>query len=44
LLDVAEFLDWDAPGPERWQLVDREPRAMAPASLPHNGRLKDQAG
>ena len=36
VLDVAEFLDWDAPAPGLWQLVDGEPRAMAPASLPHN--------
>jgi Uma2 family endonuclease len=37
VMDVAEFLDWDAPEPDLWQLVDGEPRAMAPASLTHNG-------
>ena len=39
VLDVAEFLDWDAPEPGLWQLVDGEPRAMAPANLTHNGVL-----
>ena len=39
VMDVAEFLDWDAPAPGRWQLVDGEPRMMAPASLPHNSIL-----
>ena len=29
-MTLDEFLVWDAPGPERWQLVDGEPRAMAP--------------
>jgi Uma2 family endonuclease len=36
VMDVAEFLAWDAPEPGRWQLVDGEPRAMAPASRTHN--------
>jgi Uma2 family endonuclease len=31
-MTVAEFLAWDAPGETRWQLVDAEPIAMAPAS------------
>jgi Uma2 family endonuclease len=35
-MDTAEFLAWDAPGAGRWQLVDGEPRAMAPASETHN--------
>jgi Uma2 family endonuclease len=35
-MDLAEFLAWDAPPHSRWQLVDGEPRAMAPASVPHN--------
>ena len=35
-MDLAEFLAWDAPPHARWQLVDGEPRAMAPASVPHN--------
>jgi Uma2 family endonuclease len=34
-MDVAEFLAWDAPGSERWQLVDGQPQAMAPASRTH---------
>ena len=34
-MSVAEFLDWNAPPPERWQLVDGEPQAMAPASGTH---------
>jgi Uma2 family endonuclease len=34
-MDVAEFLAWNAPGNTRWQLVDGEPRAMAPASRTH---------
>ncbi len=36
VMDVAEFLAWDAPGAERWQLVDGRPEAMAPASETHN--------
>ena len=36
---LDEFLAWDAPGGGLWQLVDGEPRAMAPASLPHNAIL-----
>ena len=36
-MTVAEFLAWDAPGGDRWQLVDGEPQAMAPASRTHNG-------
>ncbi|HME26257.1 MAG TPA: Uma2 family endonuclease [Acetobacteraceae bacterium] len=35
-MDVVEFLAWDAPGEERWQLVDGHTRAMAPASETHN--------
>ncbi|HVC61864.1 MAG TPA: Uma2 family endonuclease [Acetobacteraceae bacterium] len=38
-MTVAEFLAWDAPGSHRWQLVDGEPQAMAPASRTHNGIL-----
>lgn len=34
-MSVAEFLAWDAPGNELWQLVDGEPRAMAPESVTH---------
>ena len=35
-MTVAEFVVWDAPPGQRWQLVDGEPRAMAPASRTHN--------
>lgn len=35
MMDVAEFLAWDAPTGNRWQLVDGEPQAMAPASRTH---------
>jgi Uma2 family endonuclease len=35
MMDVAEFLAWDAPRNTRWQLVDGEPQAMAPASRTH---------
>jgi Uma2 family endonuclease len=38
-MTVAEFLAWDAPSGHRWQLVDGEPQAMAPASRTHNGIL-----
>jgi Uma2 family endonuclease len=34
-MDTAEFLAWDAPAGSRWQLVDGEPQAMAPASRTH---------
>jgi Uma2 family endonuclease len=36
MMDTAEFLAWDAPTNVRWQLVDGEPSAMAPASETHN--------
>ena len=36
MMDVAEFLAWDAPSGNRWQLVDCEPQAIAPASRTHN--------
>ena len=42
-MTVAEFLAWDAPGPDRWQLVDGEPVAMAPASRTH-GTLQGEFG
>jgi Uma2 family endonuclease len=42
-MSVAEFLAWDAPGPGRWQLVDGEPVAMAPASRTH-GALQLELG
>jgi len=34
-MSVAEFLDWDSPPPQQWQLVDGVPLAMAPASGTH---------
>ena len=40
-MTVAEFLAWDAPGPGRWQLVDGEPVAMAPASRTHGALLTE---
>lgn len=36
VMELAEFLAWDAPGAGRWQLVDGRPEAMAPASETHN--------
>ncbi len=36
-MTVQEFLGWDAPTGPLWQLVDGEPRAMAPPSRTHNG-------
>jgi len=42
-MTVAEFLAWDAPGEARWQLVDGEPIAMAPASRTH-GALQLELG
>ena len=34
-MTVADFLAWDAPGGDRWELVDGIPRAMAPATPRH---------
>jgi Uma2 family endonuclease len=42
-MTVGEFLAWDAPGAGRWQLVDGEPVAMAPASRTH-GALQLELG
>ncbi|HEY1932217.1 MAG TPA: Uma2 family endonuclease [Acetobacteraceae bacterium] len=42
-MTVAEFLAWDAPGDQRWQLVDGEAQAMAPANRTHNGILTELA-
>jgi Uma2 family endonuclease len=42
-MTVAEFLAWDAPGNQLWQLVDGEPQAMAPASVTH-GAIQAQLG
>jgi Uma2 family endonuclease len=35
VMDLAEFLAWDAPGGSAWQLVDGHPEAIAPASRTH---------
>ncbi|MGH7067988.1 MAG: Uma2 family endonuclease [Acetobacteraceae bacterium] len=34
-MTVAEFLAWDPPAGQVWQLVDGEPQAMAPANRTH---------
>ena len=34
-MSVEEFLSWNPDDGLQWQLVDGEPRAMAPASVPH---------
>jgi Uma2 family endonuclease len=41
---VADFLTWDAPGPETWQLVDGQPQAMAPANRTHGALQAELAG
>jgi Putative restriction endonuclease len=33
---VAEFQEWHAREPERWEFVDGRPRLMAPASMTHS--------
>jgi Uma2 family endonuclease len=43
VMTLAEFLAWAAPGPGRWQLVDGEPVAMAPASRTY-GALQSELG
>jgi Uma2 family endonuclease len=35
LMTVEAFLDWQPPDGRMWQLVDGQPRAMAPASVTH---------
>jgi Uma2 family endonuclease len=42
-MTLEEFLVWDAPGDERWQLVDGEPVGMAPTSRTH-GELQMRIG
>jgi Uma2 family endonuclease len=42
-MTLDEFLGWDAPGQEIWQLIDGEPVAMAPASELH-GTLQAECG
>ncbi len=34
-MTVAEFLAWNPPGEQTWQLVDGEPQTMAPANRTH---------
>ncbi len=34
-MTVTEFLAWNPPGGQTWQLVDGEPQAMAPANRTH---------
>ena len=34
-MTVAEFLAWNPPSAQLWQLVDGEPQAMAPANRTH---------
>ena len=43
VMDLQEFLAWDAPAGVPWQLLDGEPRAMAPASRTH-GRIQVRLG
>jgi Uma2 family endonuclease len=40
-MSLREFLAWDAPSGPAWQLLDGEPRAMAPASRTH-GRIQSR--
>jgi Uma2 family endonuclease len=42
-MTVAEFLAWNPPAPQPWQLVDGEPQAMAPASRTH-GAIQNELG
>jgi hypothetical protein len=35
VMTLQEFLAWDAPWRPAWQLVDGEPRSMAPGSRTH---------
>ncbi|HLI63315.1 MAG TPA: Uma2 family endonuclease [Terriglobales bacterium] len=42
-MTVAEFLAWNPPTLQLWQLVDGEPQAMAPASRTH-GAIQNELG
>jgi Uma2 family endonuclease len=42
-MTVAEFLTWNPPSGQLWQLVDGEPQAMAPASITH-GAIQSELG
>jgi len=40
---VEEFLNWDAPGGHRWELIDGVPVAMAPP-VPLHGAIQNEVG
>lgn len=42
-MTVAEFMEWSAATPGRWQLIDGEPVAMAPASDTHGSIQAEMA-
>ena len=42
-MTVAEFLAWNPPSAQLWQLVDGEPQAMAPANRTH-GAIQNELG
>jgi Uma2 family endonuclease len=42
-MTVAEFLAWNPPSTQLWQLVDGEPQAMAPANRTH-GAIQSELG
>jgi Uma2 family endonuclease len=42
-MNVAEFLAWNPPSAQLWQLVDGEPQAMAPANRTH-GAMQNELG
>lgn len=42
-MSVAEFLNWNPGDGRKWQLIDGEPRAMAPANATH-GYLQSELG
>jgi Uma2 family endonuclease len=44
VMTVTEFLAWDAPDGRRWQLLDGEPVAMAPASRSHGAIQSELVG
>jgi Uma2 family endonuclease len=40
-MSVADFLAWNSPAGQKWQLVDGEPQAMSPANRTH-GSLQSE--
>ncbi|MGH9305131.1 MAG: Uma2 family endonuclease [Acidimicrobiales bacterium] len=42
-MTVEEFLAWNPPGGQTWQLVDGEPQALAPANRTH-GAIQNELG